>query len=46
MDTVTTSMGWVALSGPKQGTMTKGTIIEDITDLHDELTCDCLWAEG
>ena len=32
-DTVTTSMGQVALSGPKQGTPTKGPIIEDITDL-------------
>ena len=33
MDTMTTSMGWVALSGPNQGTLAKGPIIEDITDL-------------
>ena len=33
MDTVTTSMGKVALSGPEQGTPTRGPIIEDITDL-------------
>ena len=33
MDTVTTSMGWVALSVPNQGTPAKGPIIEDITDL-------------
>ena len=33
MDTVTTSVRWVALSGPKQGTSTKGPIIKDITDL-------------
>ena len=33
MDTVTTSMGQVALSGPEKGTPTKGPIIEDITDL-------------
>ena len=33
MDTITTSMGRVALSGPEQGTPTKGLIIEDITDL-------------
>ena len=33
MDTITTSLGRVALSGTKQGTPTKGPIIEDITDL-------------
>ena len=33
MDTVTTSVGQVALSDPEQGTPTKGSIIEDITDL-------------
>ena len=33
MDTVTTSVGRVALSGPEQGTQTRGPIIEDITDL-------------
>ena len=33
MDTMTTSMGQVALSGPNQGTPAKGPIIEDITDL-------------
>ena len=33
MDTVTTSVGRVALSGPEQGTPTRGPIIEDITDL-------------
>ena len=33
MDTMTTSMGQVALSGPNQGTLAKGPIIEDITDL-------------
>ena len=33
MDTMTTSVGSVALSNPKPGTPTKGPIIEDITDL-------------
>ena len=33
MDTVTTSVGWVAISGPKQEAPTQGPIIEDITDL-------------
>ena len=33
MDTMTTSMGQVALSGPSQGTQAMGPIIEDITDL-------------
>ena len=33
MDTMTTSVGQVALSGPNQGTPAKGPIIEDITDL-------------
>ena len=33
MDTVTTSVGQVALSGTYQGTPAKGPIIEDITDL-------------
>ena len=33
MDTMTTSVGWVALSGPNQGTPAKEPIIEDNTDL-------------
>ena len=33
MDTVTTSVGRVALSGPEQEALTQGPIIEDITDL-------------
>ena len=33
MDTITTSVGWVALSGCNQGTPAKGPIIEDITNL-------------
>ena len=33
MDTVTTSVGQVATSGPKQEALTQGPIIEDITDL-------------
>ena len=33
MDTMTTSVGWVALSGPEQEASTQGPIIEDITDL-------------
>ena len=33
MDTITTSVGRVALSGPEQGTPSRGPIIEDITDL-------------
>ena len=33
MDTVTTSVGWVALSGPKQEASTQGPIIDNITDL-------------
>ena len=33
MDTITTSVGQVALSGPSQGTQAMGPIIEDITDL-------------
>ena len=33
MDTMTTSVGWVALSGPEQEALTHGPIIEDITDL-------------
>ena len=33
MDTVTTSVGQVALSGPKEEALTQGPIIEDITDL-------------
>ena len=33
MDTMTTSMGQVALSGSNQGTPAKGPIIEAITDL-------------
>ena len=33
MDTVTTSVGGVALSGPEQEALTQGPIIEGITDL-------------
>ena len=33
MDTVTTSEGWVAISGPNQEALTQGPIIEDIIDL-------------
>ena len=33
MDTVTTSVGRVALSGPEQETSAQGPMIEDITDL-------------
>ena len=33
MDTITTSVGWVALSGPRQEALTQGPIIENITDL-------------
>ena len=33
MDTMTTSVGWMALSGPEQEASTQGPIIEDITDL-------------
>ena len=33
MDTVTTLVGQVTLSSPKQKASTQGTIIEDITDL-------------
>ena len=33
MDTVATSVGQVALSGPSQGTPAKRPIIEDITNL-------------
>ena len=33
MDTVTTSVGQVVLSGPRQEAPTQGPIIEDITDL-------------
>ena len=33
MDTVATSVGQVALSGPSQGTQAMGPIIEDITNL-------------
>ena len=33
MDTVTTSVGWVALSGPGQETTSQGPTIEDVTDL-------------
>ena len=46
MDTVTMSVGWVALSGPEQETSGQGPIIEDITDLHNELIHTHLWAEG
>ena len=34
MDTVTTSIGRVALSGPEQETSSQGSIIEDVTDLQ------------
>ena len=33
MDTVTTSVGWVTLSGPEQKASTQGPIIEDVMDL-------------
>ena len=33
MDTITTSVGWVAISGPKQEALTWGPIIENIMDL-------------
>ena len=33
MDTVTTSIGRVALSGPEQETPSQGPTIEDVTDL-------------
>ena len=33
MDTMTTSVGWVTLSGPKQKALTQGPIIEDVMDL-------------
>ena len=33
MDTITTSVGQMAISGPKQEASTQGPIIEDITDL-------------
>ena len=33
MHTVTTSVGWVTLSGPKQKASTPGPIMEDVTDL-------------
>ena len=33
MDTVTTLVGWVTLSGPRQETSTEGPTIQDITDL-------------
>ena len=33
MDTMTTLVGWVTLSGPEQKALTQGPITEDITDL-------------
>ena len=33
MDTVTTSVGWVTLSGPKQETSAQGPPIQDVMDL-------------
>ena len=33
MDTMTTSVGRVTLSGPKQEASTQGTTIQDVTDL-------------
>ena len=33
VDSITTSVGWVAISGPKQEASTQGSIIEDIMDL-------------
>ena len=33
MDTMTTSVGWMTLNGPSQGTPVIGSIIEDITNL-------------
>ena len=41
MDTVTTSVGRVALSGPEQETSAQGPKIQDITDLLKD-SCD-LW---
>ena len=35
MDTVTTSVGQVVLSGPEQEASTQGPIIEDVTDLME-----------
>ena len=33
MDTMTTSVGWVILSGPRQEASVHGPTIEDVTDL-------------
>ena len=33
MDTMTTSVGWVTLSGPRQEALVQGPIIVDVTDL-------------
>ena len=33
MDTITTLVGWVTLSGPKQEVSTQGHIIEDVMNL-------------
>ena len=33
MDTMTTSVGWVTLSGPRQEASVQGPIIEHVTDL-------------
>ena len=33
VDTVTTSVGWVTLSGPGQETLAQGPTIQDVTDL-------------
>ena len=46
MDTVTTSVGQVALSGPKQGVLTQGPSQRISWTSHDELTHNHLWAEG
>ena len=35
MDTVTMSVGWVAISGPEQEVSTQEPIIEDVTDLME-----------
>ena len=35
IDTITTSVGWVAISGPKQEASTWGPIIEDVIDLME-----------
>ena len=48
MDTVTTSVGRVALSGPEQETLAQGPTIQDITDLvyrSNQITTFGWWGE-